>query len=146
MGPRSPLGKHGGLIVTVTGTLVLVIFFNLSTIASVGSAVSLCVFVLVAVAGFRLRGEIGAQTWPVVLAIASAGLVLAFFAVDTARHEPQTFTAIAVLIVLAVVLDVVWKWIRNRGTPAPHRAGTRVGSPGSDDAPQRPGATVRRRT
>jgi amino acid transporter len=119
MGPRSPLGKHGGLVVTVIGTLVLVIFFNLSTIASVGSAVSLCVFVLVAVAGFRLRGETGARTWPVVLAIAAAGLVLAFFAVDTARHEPHTFIVMAALIVLAVVLDLVWKRIRDRGTPAP---------------------------
>jgi amino acid transporter len=121
-GIRSQLGKHGGLVITVVLTLVLVNFFNLSTIASVGSAVSLCVFVLVAVAGFRLRGEIRAQTWPLVLAILAAGFVLAFFAVDTLRNEPHTFIAMAVLIVLAVVLDFVWKRIRDRRRPAPRGA------------------------
>jgi amino acid transporter len=118
-GPGSQLGKHGGLLITVVLTLVLVNFFNLSTIASVGSAVSLCVFVLVAIAGFRLRGEIRARTWPVVLAIVAAAGVLLFFAVDTLRNEPSTFIAMAVLVVLAVVLDLLWKWIRDRGAPTP---------------------------
>jgi hypothetical protein len=98
---------------------VLVNFFNLSTIASVGSAVSLCVFVPVAVAGFRLRSEIRAHAWPLALAILAAGFVLVFFAVDTLRNEPGTFIAMAVLIVLAVVLDPLWKWFRDRRTPAP---------------------------
>lgn len=118
-GVRSPLGKHGGLLITVALTLILVNFFNLSTIASVGSAVSLCVFVLVAIAGLRLRSEIQALTWPLVLAVVSSGFVLLFFAVDTARNAPSTFAAMAVMIVLAVVLDVLWKWIRDRRAPAP---------------------------
>ncbi len=62
---RSRLGTHGGLIITVVLTLVLGSFFNLSTIASVGSAVSLTVFVLVALAGLRLRHEIHAHAWPI---------------------------------------------------------------------------------
>ncbi len=121
-GGRSRLGKHGGLVITVLLTLVLVNFFNLSTIASVGSAVSLYVFVLVGIAGFRLRHEIRAKAWPMVLAIVSAGFVLVFFAVDTLRNEPSTFAAMAVLIVLAIVLDLFWKRIRDRRTPAPHGA------------------------
>lgn len=115
-GERSRLGQHGGLVVTVVLTLVLVIFFNLSTIASVGSAVSLCVFVLVAIAGFRLRDEIGAAAWPVVLAILSAGFVLVFFAVDTLRNEPGTFVVMAALVLGAVGLDLLWKRIRDRRT------------------------------
>jgi amino acid transporter len=121
-GARSGLGKHGGLLITIVLTLILVNFFNLSTIASVGSAVSLSVFVLVGIAGFRLRGEIRARSWPIVLAIFGAGAVLLFFAVDTLRHDPRTFAAMAVLIVLAIALDLVWKWIRDRHTPAPSGA------------------------
>ena len=120
-GSASKLGRHGGLVVTVVLTLVLVNFFNLSTIASVGSAVSLCVFVLVACAGYRLRREIRAQPWPLVLAILAAGFVLVFFAVDTLRNEPSTFIAMAALIVLAFLLDLLWKWIRDRRTPTPHQ-------------------------
>jgi hypothetical protein len=43
------------------------------------------------------------------------GLVLVFFAVDTARNAPETFTAIIVITALAVVLDLLWK----RVAPAP---------------------------
>jgi amino acid transporter len=118
-GARSPLGKHGGLVITVLATLVLVIFFNLSTIASVGSAVSLCVFVMVAIAGFRLRTEIRAAAWPLVLAIVASAFVLLFFAVDTARNEPKTFIAMAVLILGAIVLDLVWKRVRDRRNQRP---------------------------
>jgi amino acid transporter len=121
-GERSRLGAHGGLVITIVATVVLVIFFNITTIASVGSAVSLSLFVLVALAGLRLRDEIKAQAWPLVAAIVSAGFVLLFFAVDTARHEPRTFVAMAVMIGLAVVFDFVWKWFRDRHTAAPRRA------------------------
>jgi amino acid transporter len=113
-GTRSRLGTHGGLLVTIVLTLILVNFFNLSTIASVGSAVSLSVFVLVGAAGFKLRGEIRAQAWPIVLAIVGAGGVLVFFAVDTLRNDPRTFVAMAVLIVLAIALDFAWKRLRDR--------------------------------
>jgi hypothetical protein len=41
--------------------------------------------------------------------------VLVFFAIDTLRNAPQTFTAIVAIALLAVVLDIVWK--RARGTP-----------------------------
>jgi hypothetical protein len=34
------------------------------------------------------------------------------FAVDTARNAPQTFTAMIVIGILAVVLDFVWKRVR----------------------------------
>jgi amino acid transporter len=121
-GARSLLGRHGGLLITIVLTLILVNFFNLSTIASVGSAVSLAVFVLVGVAGYRLRREIRAHSWPIVLAIVGAAGVLVFFAVDTLRNDPHTFTAMAVLIVLAIVLDLLWKWIRDRHAPAPRGA------------------------
>jgi amino acid transporter len=117
-GPRSRLGKHGGLMITVVLTLILVIFFNLSTIASVGSAVSLSVFLLVAVAGLRLRNEIRASLLPVVLAIGSTGFVLAFFAVDTLRHDPGTFVVMVVLVGAAVLFDFLWKRARKERPPA----------------------------
>ena len=46
-------------------------------------------------------------------AIGLTVLVLAFFAVDIVPNAPQTFTAIVVIALLAVALDLVWK--RSRG-------------------------------
>ena len=114
LGARSRLGKHGGLLVTAALTLVLANFVNLSAIASVGSACSLVVFLLVGLAGYRLRSETGASTAIVLLGMGATAVVLGFFAVDTLRNAPETFVAIIGMTLLAVALDVVWKRVRDR--------------------------------
>jgi hypothetical protein len=94
----------------------------LSAIASVGSACSLLIFLLVGIAGYRRRADTGSNAVIVLAAIAVTAIVLVFFAVDTLRNAPETFTAIVVIALLSVVLDFIWK--RSR----PARAGiTRSG-------------------
>jgi amino acid transporter len=112
-GPRSRLGKHGGLLVTAFLALVLANAIDLSAIASVGSACSLVVFLLVGLAGYRRRSETGASAAIVLLGIAVTAIVLAFFAVDTLRNAPETFGAIVGMTLMAVVLDAVWKRARD---------------------------------
>jgi hypothetical protein len=92
---------------------VLANFLDLSAIASVGSACSLVVFLLVGLAGYRLRSETGASVGIVLVGLAATAIVLGFFAVDTLRNDPETFIAILAMTSLAVVLDLVWKR-RNR--------------------------------
>jgi amino acid transporter len=116
LGPRSRLGRHGGLLVTAALALVLANLVDLSAIASVGSACSLMVFLLVGIAGYRLRSETGASAAVVIVGIAATAVVLGFFAVDTLRNAPETFTAIVAMTVLAVVVDLVWKRVRDRTT------------------------------
>ena len=118
LGPRSRLGKHGGLLVTAILALVLANAVDLSAIASVGSACSLVVFLLVGLAGYRLRSQTGASPAIVLLGMAVTAVVLVFFAVDTFRNAPDTFGAIVAMTLLAVALDIVWKRVRDR------RAGT----------------------
>lgn len=113
-GSTSRLGKHGGLLVTTALTLLFVNVFDIGALASIGSAVSLGVFVLVGVAGLRLRHEIAAQAWVIITAIAASGVVLGFFIVDTFRHDKRAFWAMIVIVILGVVIDVVWKRIRDR--------------------------------
>lgn len=108
-GEQSRLGARGNLIITTGLILIFVNLFDLSSIASVGSAVSLAVFVLVGLAGYRLRREIHANRVLLAAAVAASALVLLFFAIDTLRNDPGTFVAIVVMFGLAVVLDAVWK-------------------------------------
>jgi amino acid transporter len=105
---------HGTRGVTVTAVLVLILsnVFDLSAISSLGSAVSLVVFLVVGLAALKLRAETGASAVVTYLTMFATGIVLVFFAVDTARNAPQTFTAMIVLGVLAIVLDFVWKRVR----------------------------------
>jgi len=107
---------HGprGIAITVALVLILSNVFDLSAIASLGSAVSLIVFLIVGFAGLRLRAETGSKAWLIVLTMLGTAVVLVMFAIDTARNAPQTFTAMIVMAVLAVVLDLVWKRIRAR--------------------------------
>jgi amino acid transporter len=122
LGRASRLGKHGGLLVTGALALVLANFLDLSAITSVGSACSLVVFLLVGLAGLRLRSETGASVAIVLLGMASTAIVLGFFAVDTLRNAPETFGAIVAMTLMAVGLDVVWKRIRGKDPGSVDRA------------------------
>lgn len=107
-------------MITVALILLFVNLFNLSAIASVGSAVSLSVFVLVGIAGYRLRDQIKGKPAILALAVAAAGFVLLlFFVVDTLRNDPSTFAAIVVLVVLAVALDFLWKRAKTKAESDP---------------------------
>jgi hypothetical protein len=74
---------------------------------------SLVIFLLVGMAGFRLRSSTGARGPIVLLGMAATVVVLGFFAVDTLRNAPETFAAIVAIAALAVRLDAVWKRIRK---------------------------------
>jgi amino acid transporter len=122
-GRTTPRGAKTGMLITAAIVLVVSNLVDLSAIASVGSACSLLIFVLVGISAFRLRMEIGASAPIVLVALAATVIVLVFFAIDTLRNAPETFVAIVGITVLAVVLDFVWK--RARGPLA---------SPPSNDA------------
>jgi hypothetical protein len=100
------------MLITAAIVLVVANLVDLSAIASVGSACSLLIFLLVGAAGFRRRSETGARGSIVLPGVAATAIVLVFFAVDTLRNAPQTFTAIVAIALLAVVLDLVWKHVR----------------------------------
>jgi amino acid transporter len=119
-GRGSRLGPHAGIVITAALILVVANLVDLSAIASVGSAISLLIFLLVGAAAYRLRAEIGASSAVVLAAIAVTGVVLVAFAIDTVRNAPETFAAILAIAVLAVVLDAVWK--RARGPQPPTAA------------------------
>ena len=114
-GRGSRLGPHAGLLITAGLVLVVANTVDLSAIASVGSACSLMIFLLVGASGYRLRSETGAIGAIVLLGIGATAIVLIFFAVDTLRNAPETFAAIVAIALLAVVLDFLWKRIRGPG-------------------------------
>jgi carbon starvation protein CstA len=101
------------MLISAAIVLVVANLVNLSAIASVGSACSLMIFVLVGIAGYRLRSTTRAAGAVIIAGVLATLVVLAFFIVDTFRDAPQTFTAIVAIAVLAVLFDTIWK--RRRG-------------------------------
>ena len=112
-GRGSRLGPKAGMLITAALVVVVSNLVDLSAIASVGSACSLVIFLLVGIAGHRLRSSTGARDAVVLLGMAATAVVLGFFAVDTLRNAPETFAAIVVIAALAVLLDAVWKHMRK---------------------------------
>jgi amino acid transporter len=119
-GEGSRLGRHAGLLITSGLVLIIANVVDLSAIASVGSAVSLMVFLLVGLAGWRRRVDTNSNPVIVLLAIAVIAIVLGFFAVDTVQTAPDTFIAIVLLGILAIVLDAVFRQKQPHGrSPSP---------------------------
>jgi amino acid transporter len=109
-GGRAP----AGLLLTALIAIVLAAGFDLSAIASIGSAIALMVFALVSIAHLRVREETGARLPMLVLAVATTTAVLITFALTTLVDEPGTAVAIVVIVVLSIGLDLWTK--RGRTT------------------------------
>jgi amino acid transporter len=109
LGGRAP----AGIVVTAVASIVLAVGFDLNAIASLGSAVALVVFSLVSAGHLRVRQETGANTALLVLAIASAVIVLVSFTLTTLVDEPATAVALVMILAASIVGDRVWKRARS---------------------------------
>lgn len=113
MGARS--GRlPNGLLLTAIGSVGLVLFFSLSAVASIGSAIALVVFALITAGHIRVRQETGAQIWLLLLGVFSSGIVLLAFDFTTLVEEPGTAITMVVFLILSILFDFLWK--RRRAT------------------------------
>jgi amino acid transporter len=98
-----------GLLIEAVACVLLAVFFNLDSIASIGSAVALLIFTFITAAHFRVRAETGANAGILTLAIASAGVVLLTFVFTTLIHEAASILTLLAILVLSAALDFGWK-------------------------------------
>ncbi|MGH2637140.1 MAG: APC family permease [Actinomycetota bacterium] len=103
-----------GLLITSAVAIVLAVGFDLTAIASIGSAVALTVFLLVTVGHLRVRAQTGALAWVLVLAILSTGVALLTFVFTTLVDEPASAVTLVVIVLVSVVVDLAWKRARPR--------------------------------
>lgn len=113
-GGRAP----AGLLLTAAIAIVLAVGFDLSAIASLGSAIALLVFTLVTAGHIRVHRETGANVAVLVVAVVATVTVLMTFIFTTVVQEPATAAAIVVIIGLSVVVDALWKARRAGVAPA----------------------------
>lgn len=115
-------GKHGhkrpggaqGLVISSLIAVALAVFFDLGAIASLGSAVALLIYVLITIAHFRLANETGASRIMLTLALITTSVAILVFAWYTLRTDPRTFAILVVTIVLAWVVEAIWRSISKR--------------------------------
>jgi amino acid transporter len=117
-GQDSRLGAKAGLLITGGVVLLVANLVDLSAIASVGSATALVLFLIICAAAYRLRANTGSSLVLIGLATAVTAIVLLAFSIDTLRNAPQTFVAMILIGVVAIVFDAVWRAERPAGPDA----------------------------
>jgi amino acid transporter len=102
-----------GLVVAAAGIILHVVAFDLSSVASIGSAVALTIFALVTVGHLRVRADTGARVSILVLALLTTGITLATFVITTLVHEPASIATLVGILVISILLDVFTTRMRN---------------------------------
>lgn len=98
-----------GLFITSALVLAFVLFFPLSSVASMGSAGFLLVYSAVNIGHLRIRRQTGAKAWPVV---ASAVICLSLFVVlfyNMVSTSPYSAIALGVTLAGSFVFEVVYR-------------------------------------
>ncbi|HSK47841.1 MAG TPA: APC family permease [Coriobacteriia bacterium] len=114
---------HSGLLLSSVVTLGFIWFFNLTAIASLGSAVALLIFLSISVGHFRIRTQTAANPAILVVAILSVVVTLIGFLTTTLAESPSSLLAFVGLLILTVILDGAWRMWRTGhvSRPSPTR-------------------------
>jgi amino acid transporter len=110
---RRRKGGTQGLVISALLILALALLFDVSAIASIGSAVALVIYVLLTIAHLRMAGETHASKAVLWVALGLTILAILLFAWNTLVTAPQTFVILVATIILAWVVEAVWQRMRK---------------------------------
>lgn len=111
MGRRAPVG----LVVIALITIFMIVALDLNSIASLGSAVALLIFSAVTMSHFKTHKATGANLAVLIVALIATLGTFVVFTMTTLVNEPKTALALVVILLASVLLDVIWKRVRDRG-------------------------------
>jgi amino acid transporter len=107
-------GGTQGLVISALLILALALLFDVSAIASIGSAVALAIFALITIAHLRMTKETGASKFVLILALIGTIVAILLFSWYTLMTSPQTFIILVATIILAWVVEWVWRRISSK--------------------------------
>ncbi len=107
-------GGTQGLVISALLVIILAVLFNVSAIASIGSAIALVIFVFVTIAHLRMVDETRASRLVLYLTLFATGLAFLLFCWYTLKTAPQTFVILIASIILAWVVEAVWRRISSK--------------------------------
>ncbi|MBH8577493.1 APC family permease [Nostocaceae cyanobacterium CENA369] len=105
--------QHLGLFIISGLTLIFANFFDLSRISTMGSAGFLLIFAAVNLANVRLYRQTQNCRWISLLGACLCVAALIVLCAQTARTDPQALWVMAILLALAIGLDVIYCLFTN---------------------------------
>jgi amino acid transporter len=97
-----------GLLVVSVAVVLMAVFFDLSSIASIGSAVALVIFGLATLGHVRIRAQTGAHLGILLLALLTTGGTLLTFVFTTLINEPASLLTLGAILLVSIALDLGW--------------------------------------
>jgi amino acid transporter len=122
MGARIGGRAPAGLVIVAIGVAATIALFDLSSVASIGSAVALAIFGLVTLGHLNVRSETGARLSILLLATATTGITLVTFVFTSLINEPASILTLFAILAVSILLDLGWQ--RARPTSANMSPGT----------------------
>jgi amino acid transporter len=118
MGGKIAGRAPAGLVIASASILVMVLLFDLSSIASIGSAVALTIFGLVTCAHLRVFRETGAQPLVLVAGVLVILITLVTFTFTTLLDEPATLVTLVAIALVSIGLDFAWSRAKENSAMA----------------------------
>jgi amino acid transporter len=107
-------GGTQGLVISSLLILALALLFDVTAISSIGSAVALAIFAFITIAHLRMAKETGASIIVLILALIGTIVAILLFCWYTLQTSPQTFVILVATIILAWVVEAIWRAISKR--------------------------------
>jgi amino acid transporter len=111
-------GGTQGLVISSLLILALALLFDVTAISSIGSAVALAIFAFITIAHLRMAKETGASIIVLILALIGTIVAILLFCWYTLQTSPQTFVILVATIILAWVVEAIWRAISKREVKA----------------------------
>jgi amino acid transporter len=115
---KNRAGGTQGLVISSLLILALALLFDVTAIASIGSAVALAIFAFITIAHMRMAKETGASIIVLILALLGTIVAILLFCWYTLQTSPQTFVILIGTIILAWVLEAIWRAVSKREVKA----------------------------
>jgi amino acid transporter len=112
------------LLIAGLTTAVIVLVADLSSIASIGSAVALAIFALISIGHLRIREQTGANLLLLLLAVGTAAITLITFTFTSLIQEPAAIAALIGIVVISAILDLAWSRRKPAGAAPAPKAGS----------------------
>ena len=111
---RSVQATTRGLLVTSAIAIILVFLFDLSSVASLGAATSLMVYLLVNIGALKLLNATGLRLLILRISVASCAAAILIWVVHAFRNTPEALGVFAVFLFGAVIIEALLQRVLKR--------------------------------